>query len=107
VVCNIKPRKMKNVESAGMVLCAKTADGTTTVEFVDPPKDGKPGDRITLPGEESLKPVDSGAFQKVWDKVAPELKTNAQRVLCYSGKPVVAPSGKEIIAPTLANMLVS
>lgn len=107
VVCNIKPRKMKNVESAGMVLCAKTADGTSTVEFVDPPGDGKVGDRITLPGEETWKPVDSGAFQKAWDKVAPELKTDAKRVLCYGGKPVVAPSGKHIVAPTLANMLVS
>jgi methionyl-tRNA synthetase len=107
VVCNMKPKKLKNVESAGMVLCAKTADGTSTVEFVDPPKDGKVGDRIMLPGQENWKPVDTGAFQKVWDKVAPELKTNAKRELCYSGTPVVAPSGKHIIAPTLADMLVS
>ena len=37
--------------------------------LVDPPGDGKVGDRITLPGEETWKPVDSGAFQKAWDKV--------------------------------------
>jgi methionyl-tRNA synthetase len=109
VVCNMKPKKMKGVESAGMVLCAKTADGSTTVEFVDPPASAAVGSRITLPGEEKWQPLDANAANKhkVWEEIAPNLKTNANRVVCYGGKPIVDPSGKTIVAPTLANLNVS
>ena len=47
-VCNLKPRNLVGFKSHGMVLCASStlSDGTTKVEFVDPPVDSKPGDRI-------------------------------------------------------------
>lgn len=47
-VCNLKPRNLVGFKSHGMVLCASTTleDGTTKVEFVDPPASAKAGDRI-------------------------------------------------------------
>jgi methionyl-tRNA synthetase len=109
VLCNLKPRKLRNVESAGMVLCAKAPDGASTVELVDPPEDGSVGDRVTLPGEEGFPPLGAKAVakQKVWDQVSQEFGTNEQRVVCYGGNPIVSPSGKPIVAPTLANQAVS
>lgn len=111
VVCNMKPRPMMKVESAGMVLCAKSADGKTTVEFVDPPADAPVGARIVLPGQEGFKPAEPNYVgkKKVWEAVAPGLKTDAKRVVCFEGKPLVANAGKKgkVVAPTLANLQVS
>jgi aminoacyl tRNA synthase complex-interacting multifunctional protein 1 len=48
VICNLKPKSLVGFKSNGMVLCASqtNADGTHSVEFVDPPTDAQPGDRI-------------------------------------------------------------
>lgn len=48
VICNLKPKSLVGFKSNGMVLCASqiNADGTHSVEFVDPPVDAQPGDRI-------------------------------------------------------------
>jgi tRNA-binding EMAP/Myf-like protein len=37
VITNLKPRNLGGWKSAGMVLCAQTADGTS-VEFLSPPE---------------------------------------------------------------------
>ena len=44
VMCNLKPAKMRGVESQGMVMCASTPD---KVELMTPPSDAKPGERVT------------------------------------------------------------
>ena len=48
VVCNLKPAKMRGVESQGMVLCATGEDGK--VEFVEPPEGVPNGERVLFPG---------------------------------------------------------
>jgi len=45
VVCNLKPRKMADSESEGMVLAASNAD-KTVVKLVEPPAGSKPGDHV-------------------------------------------------------------
>ena len=52
VVCNLKPRSLVGFKSYGMVLCAKreNEDGTTSVEFVDPPIEAAIGERISGEG---------------------------------------------------------
>lgn len=55
VICNLKPRKMQDVMSHGMVLCAKVKDGDKErVEFAKLPAGAKPGDRILHEGQNSL-----------------------------------------------------
>lgn len=56
VICNLKPRNLVGFKSHGMVLCAsKTLEnGETKVEFVDPPANSSPGDRIIAEGVEGL-----------------------------------------------------
>ena len=44
VICNLKSAKMQGFVSNGMVLCAKSEDGS--VEFISPPADAKVGDRL-------------------------------------------------------------
>ncbi|KAJ2082965.1 G4 quadruplex nucleic acid binding protein [Coemansia sp. RSA 988] len=79
LVCNLKPAKMRGVMSHAMVLCATSPDGAT-VEFVEPPKGSKPGDRVYFDGfddgkpEELLKPK-----MKVFETIQPGLFTNDHR----------------------------
>lgn len=75
VVCNLSPRKLVGFKSHGMVLCAVHADestGTEIVEFLEPPADAKPGDRISGEGffgePLSVKQCDK---QDAWKKLAP------------------------------------
>ena len=54
VLCNLKPAKLKGVESKGMVLCASVAkeDDTKYVEPLIPPVGAMPGDRVHVEGYE-------------------------------------------------------
>ncbi|KAJ2703644.1 G4 quadruplex nucleic acid binding protein [Coemansia sp. IMI 209128] len=76
LVCNLKPAAMRGVKSFAMVLCATSPDGNS-VEFVEPPKGSKPGDRVYFEGyengtpEEVLKPK-----MKVFETIQPGLFTD-------------------------------
>ncbi|MGP1522835.1 MAG: hypothetical protein ACTTKC_05985 [Treponema sp.] len=43
---NLKPRKMRGIESQGMLLCSETEDGKTCV-LLKPEKDVEPGTPVT------------------------------------------------------------
>lgn len=47
VVCNLKPVNMRGIKSTAMVLCGSNDD---KVEFVEPPKDSKAGDKVFFEG---------------------------------------------------------
>ena len=75
LLCNLKPAKMRGIESAAMVLCANSADGTL-VEVLEPPSDSNPGDKLVFDGftgtpETLLKPK-----QKIWESLQPNLFTD-------------------------------
>jgi aminoacyl tRNA synthase complex-interacting multifunctional protein 1 len=75
LLCNLKPAKMRGIESAAMVLCANSGDGSV-VELLAPPTGSKPGDTLkfeNFPGapEALLKPK-----QKIWEGLQPCLFTN-------------------------------
>lgn len=50
LIANMKPRKMRNVESQGMVLCATSSAGK--VELLSPPEGAKVGERVTFESHE-------------------------------------------------------
>jgi aminoacyl tRNA synthase complex-interacting multifunctional protein 1 len=100
VVSNLKPTKMVGVMSNGMVLCASNADHTVT-KLVLPPAEAKIGERIIVQGlEDDFKnapePQQVNAKKKknnVWKDLAPLLRTNADGVACFDGKPLVTSAG--------------
>jgi aminoacyl tRNA synthase complex-interacting multifunctional protein 1 len=49
VFANLKPRKLADIMSEGMVLCASNADHTK-VELMRPPAGSKVGERVVLEG---------------------------------------------------------
>lgn len=82
LVCNLKPAKMRGVESHAMVLCASLADGSK-VELVTPPSGSAPGDRCYFEGHEGEPDAQLKSKEKVWETVQPNFKTNAQRQGTY------------------------
>ena len=83
VVANMKPSKMRGVESQAMVLCGTGADGKT--EFVVPPEGVPNGERVAFdafPGEadEQLNPK-----KKVWEAVQPGFEITGDGTATYKG----------------------
>jgi len=77
VVCNLKPRNMKGIDSNGMVLAASDKD-KTKVQLVQAPDGCKPGERVTydgITGEPAVPNVVNK--KKILETVLPGLKTDA------------------------------
>lgn len=94
VVCNLKPRSLMGFKSNGMVLCASTTDqsGKRHVEFVDPPADSQPGDRIVGDGLVSSPPlsVDSAFEKDAFKHVAQYLFVNEHGVATWNNHALVS-----------------
>ncbi|GAB5574828.1 tyrosine--tRNA ligase [Prionailurus iriomotensis] len=79
VLCNLKPQKMRGVESQGMLLCASIEGVNRKVEPLDPPAGSAPGERVFVKGyekgqpDEELKPK-----KKVFEKLQADFKTSEE-----------------------------
>lgn len=97
VLCNLKPAKMKGIESQGMVLCASVAE-PRHVEPLDPPADSQVGDRVFIedifdkssipPQYDILNPK-----KKVWDKLQVDLFTSASCVAEWQSNSLITERG--------------
>ena len=89
VVCNLKPRKMADAESNGMVLAASNAD-KTVVKLVEPPAGSKPGDRISYtdaPATPSEFPEPNKVNKKkILESVMPGWGTDAEGKVTWTDK---------------------
>ena len=92
VVCNLKPAKMRGVESAGMVLAA----GEEVVELLEPPPEARVGEPVMVEGGDAPQPdamLKSKSAQKVWDRVVEKLQTDDSLRGTYDGKALVTSAG--------------
>lgn len=92
LLANLKPSKMREVESKAMVLCAFAADGSAA-ELLEPPAGCAPGERVLIEGVEGEPEKQLNPKKKVWEAVQPELRTGADGVATYKGAPFVTPHG--------------
>lgn len=86
VLCNLKARNLVGFPSHGMVMCASN-DDHTKVEFAIPPSGAKVGDRVmfdSFTGEPEAE--NKMAKKKMFEKIAPDLKTDAEGKVLYKGK---------------------
>ena len=91
LICNLKPAKMRNVESSAMVMAASN-DDHTKVELLTPPEGCAIGERVSFAGFEGepLAPSSKSgweAVRKAWEAVQPELTTSKDRVACFQTTP--------------------
>lgn len=104
VLCNLKPAKMRGVESKGMVLCA-SVDEPKQVEPLLPPADSKPGDRIVVEGYETGEPDEVlNPKKKVWDKLQVDLKTNDNLFAVWQNNTLLSKTnGNPVTTKTMKN----
>eukprot|EP00727_Mastigamoeba_balamuthi_P012409 m51a1_g7791 putative tyrosine--trna cytoplasmic (574) ;mRNA; r:9660-12673 len=90
-VTNLKPAKMRGVESCGMILAASDAEHKT-VELVLPEQTTPVGERVAVAGfEGEADRVMDG--KKVWEVVQPEFTTTAELVATWRGVPLTTSKG--------------
>lgn len=100
VFCNLKPAKMRGILSEGMVLCASTPE---KVELMTPPPDSVPGDLVHCEGYNRNPDALLNPKKKIWESIAPDLKTNDNLIGCYKGAPLHIP-GKGQIKATIPSL---
>ena len=110
VFANLKPRKLADFMSNGMVMCASTED-KSVVELIRPPEGSKVGDRIQLSGnpilgqplsltpEEVLNPK-----KKYAERFLPLMKTNDKGEATYNGVTLTTSEGGILTSKTLKNV---
>ena len=92
VVANMKPTKLKGVESQAMVLCGKAADGST-MELIEPPAAAPIGERVRFEGHDGEPDAQLPPKKKIWEKVMPSLNTSAACVAQYEAIPFMTSAG--------------
>ncbi|EQC29804.1 hypothetical protein SDRG_12350 [Saprolegnia diclina VS20] len=106
VLLNIKAAKLAGFKSNGMVLCACN-EARDVIQFVEPPAGAVNGERVTI-ATESGDPVSEGQMkkQKVWEKLAIDLKTNDKAEATYKGVVIMTSAGP-CKAASLTNVFIS
>lgn len=92
-LCNLKPAKMRGVESQAMILCA-SRDDPREVEPLCPPESCKPGDRVSIEGYENSQPDDQlNPKKKIWETLQPDFKTSSNCIAEWQGNPLITSLG--------------
>lgn len=100
LIANLKPRKVRGVDSAAMCLAGSVVGGEgekETVVPVAPPAGAKAGDVISIDGMQGERATfEPGKFlsSKNWDRVAGRLSVKDGKA-CYDGQPLVVAGAGE------------
>ncbi|CAI9091899.1 OLC1v1027010C3 [Oldenlandia corymbosa var. corymbosa] len=92
LITNVKPSKLRDVMSEGLVLCASNQDHSV-VEPLIVPEGAKVGECVTFLGFEG-KPEDVlNPKKKQLDKITPHLSTDSSGIATYKGVPFMTSAG--------------
>lgn len=92
LITNVKPGKLRDVVSEGLVLCASNEDHSV-VEPLRPPEGAKVGERVSFAGHDG-KPEDVlNPKKKQLEKITPHLYTDESGVATYKGIPFMTSAG--------------
>lgn len=101
LLCNLKPVKMRGITSEAMVMCASTPE---KVEVLLPPAGSIPGDEVHVEGYPRVPDPLLNPKKKIFETVAPDLKTNSERVATYKGVAFTVPGKGVVTAPSLVGV---
>jgi len=92
-LCNLKPAKMRGIESQAMILCASREE-PREVEPLCPPEGSKPGDTVNVEGYENSQPDDQlNPKKKIWETLQPDFKTSSNCEAQWQGNTLITASG--------------
>ncbi|TRY66643.1 hypothetical protein DNTS_007984 [Danionella cerebrum] len=95
LLCNLKPQKMRGIESQAMLLCASIEGEPRKVEPLDPPEGSAPGDRVYTEGYESGNPDEElKPKKKVFEKLQVDLKISGEFVAQWKEQNLMTKLGK-------------
>ncbi|KAA0710537.1 Tyrosine--tRNA ligase, cytoplasmic [Triplophysa tibetana] len=95
LLCNLKPQKMRGIESQAMLLCASIEGEPRKVEPLDPPEGSAPGDRVYVDGFESGKPDgELKPKKKVFERLQVDLKISDDCVAQWNEKSLMTKLGQ-------------
>uniref|UniRef100_A0A1W7R9C1 Tyrosine--tRNA ligase n=1 Tax=Hadrurus spadix TaxID=141984 RepID=A0A1W7R9C1_9SCOR len=95
VLCNLKPAKMRGVESQGMILCAST-DEPRKVEPLQPPDGSLPGDVVFVENYKNTTSQPDAVLnpkKKIWEKLQADLRTSTKLIAEWQGTPLMTKLG--------------
>ena len=90
-VANMKPSKMRGVESTAMVLCGTNAEGKT--EPVQPPEGAANGTRLLCEGFSGEPDAVLNPRKKVFEQVSADFSVTADGLATYKGVPFACAEG--------------
>lgn len=103
VLCNLKPAKLRGIESKGMLLCANVAE-PKQIEAITPPTGTIPGEKVFVEGYESGEPDDVlNPKKKIWEKLQVDLITNENCICQWQGKNLLTKSGGLLRCKSMKN----
>lgn len=92
-LCNLKPQKMRGIESQAMLMCASSAD-PRAVEPLNVPEGCKPGDKVFFEGHDAGTPdTELKPKKKVWDSLQVDMKTNDECVALWKDNSMLTAAG--------------
>uniref|UniRef100_A0A0K0D7A1 tRNA-binding domain-containing protein n=1 Tax=Angiostrongylus cantonensis TaxID=6313 RepID=A0A0K0D7A1_ANGCA len=110
VLCNLKPAKMRGVESRAMVMCASSPEKVEIME-VDP--SAQPGTPVICPPYLHRPDIQLNPKKKVlnnhtqiWETIAQDLKVNDDGYAVWRDTPLLVGGSTKMTAPTLRGVFV-
>ncbi|XP_058207388.1 methionine--tRNA ligase, cytoplasmic isoform X2 [Rhododendron vialii] len=92
LITNVKPGKLRDVMSEGLVLCASN-DDHTVVEPITPPEGAKVGECVSFSGHEGKPEEVLNPKKKQLEKITPHLFTDDKGVATFKGIPFTTSCG--------------
>ncbi|XP_057979362.1 methionine--tRNA ligase, cytoplasmic [Malania oleifera] len=92
LITNVKPGKLRDVMSEGLVLCASNED-RSIVEPLLPPEGSKLGERVSFSGIEGKPEAVLNPKKKQLEKVTPHLFTDGKGMATFKGVPFMTSAG--------------
>ncbi|GMR48086.1 hypothetical protein PMAYCL1PPCAC_18281, partial [Pristionchus mayeri] len=103
VLCNLKPAKMRGVESRAMVMCASSIE---KVEIMEVDSSSIPGTPVVCPPFVHRPDAQLNPKKKVWESVSEDLKVSEEGFAVWKGKALLVGGKTRMSAPTLRGVLV-
>ena len=85
VLCNLKPAKMRGIESRAMVLTAQSVDGSI-VELLKPPNASVAGDMVYFDGFKGTPDAVLTPKKKIWETLQEMIQVNDACVPVFKNK---------------------
>lgn len=114
VMCNLKPAKMRGIESQAMVMCASSPEKVDfvifqtnilyQVEIMEIDADSVPGTSVLCPPYAHRPDAILNPKKKVWETVAEDLKVSLDGIATWKGQPLLVGGATNMTAPTLRNV---